>query len=279
MSWVDGRVSVQREWQALYGIGLVLAAYAAGEGIGEDGFLAAFAAGLAVSLSSRTLCDCFLEFGEVLAELLMLLSFVLFGAILSSELAHVDLGPALALAALSIFLFRPLSVGAALSLRRNQLSPEARAFLAWFGPRGLNSLLLALIVVESGVAEGQEIFGIAGVVVLFSVAVHGITATPLTAWYVRRVEAKTLPEEQESTIAGVFRRLPVSADEVPRISARDLKAALNARERPVILDVRARNGYAKDPFKIPGAIPLPPDEVADWGREADRDRLIALYCT
>ena len=98
MSMVDARHPVSREWQALYGIGLVLAAFAAGEYLGEDGFLAAFAAGAAVSLSSQTLCDCFLDFGEVLAELLMLLSFVLFGAVLSTELGDVALGDALLLA-------------------------------------------------------------------------------------------------------------------------------------------------------------------------------------
>ena len=92
MSAVDARYPVRREWQALYGIGLVLAAFAAGETLGEDGFLAAFAAGAAVGLSSRTLCDCFLEFGEVLAELLMLMSFVLFGAVLSSELGSGGAG-------------------------------------------------------------------------------------------------------------------------------------------------------------------------------------------
>lgn len=279
MSWVDEKFRVQREWQALYGIGLVLAAYAAGETAGADGFLAAFAAGLAVSLSSRTLCDCFLEFGQVLAEFLMLVSFVLFGAILSTELAHVDLTDALLLAALAVFVIRPLAVSAALSLRRNQLSPEARGFIAWFGPRGLNSLLLALIVVESGVPEGQQVFGIVGVVVLLSVAVHGITATPLASWYAHRVEDKTLPEEQESTIVGVFKRMVASPEDAPRITAGELKKLLDGPDPPLVVDVRARNGYAKDPFKIPGAVKVSPDEVADWGREEDRDRLIALYCT
>jgi len=279
MSAVDSRFPVQREWQALYGIGLVLAAYAAGDSVGEDGFLAAFAAGAAVSLSSRTLCDCFLDFGRVLAELLMLLSFVLFGALLSAELADVDLGPALALAVVAIFLIRPLAVGAALSLRRGRLSREARGFIAWFGPRGLNSLLLALIVIEAGVAEGEEIFGIVGVVVMASVAVHGISATPVSSWYARRVEAKTLPEERESTVAGLFAQLPASAEEAPRITAAELKDLLAGPEPPLVVDVRARGGYGRDPFQIPGSVRVRPDEVADWGREQERDRLIALYCT
>jgi NhaP-type Na+/H+ or K+/H+ antiporter len=280
MSVVDERRPVRREWQALYGIGLVLAAFAAGELAGADGFLAAFAAGAAVSLSSRTLCDCFLEFGEVLAELLMLLSFVLFGAVLSTELADVELGEALVLAALAVLVIRPLAVGGALSLRKTHLSPQGRAFIGWFGPRGLNSLLLALLLVEHGVAEGDEVFGIVGVVVLASVAIHGVTATPVASWYARRAEAETLPEERESTLAGAFGgRFGHGPEEAPRIAAADLAELLAGPEPPLVVDVRSRGGYARDPFRIPGSVSVRPDEVADWGREQERDRLIALYCT
>ena len=281
MSVTDARHSVRREWQALYGIGLVLAAFAAGETLGEDGFLAAFAAGAAVSLSSRTLCDCFLEFGEVLAELLMLLSFILFGAVLSSELGNVALGDALLVAALAVLLIRPLSVGGALSLRRTHLSRAGRGFIAWFGPRGLNSLLLALIVVEHGVAEGEEVFALVGVVVLVSVATHGITATPLANWYARRAAAETLPEERESTLAGAFGgRMGGAPEEAPRITAAELAELLKGADPPLVVDVRARPGFARDPYRIPGSVSVRPGDVADWARELERrDRLIALYCT
>jgi NhaP-type Na+/H+ or K+/H+ antiporter len=280
MSAMDARHPVQREWQSLYGIGLVLAAFAAGEFLGEDGFLAAFAAGAAVSLSSRTLCDCFLDFGEVLAELLMLLSFVLFGAVLSTTLADVAMGEALLLGALAVLLIRPLAVGGVLSLRHTNLSPEARAFIAWFGPRGLNSLLLALLVVEQGVAEGEEIFGIVGVVVLVSVAVHGVTATPLSNWYARRVAAATLPEERESTLSAAFgARFGTESDEAPRIEASELRDLIEGPEPPIVLDVRSRSGYARDPFRIPGAISVRPDEAAGWGRDHEPDRIVVTYCT
>jgi NhaP-type Na+/H+ or K+/H+ antiporter len=280
MSVMNARHPVQREWQALYGIGLVFAAFAAGEYLGQDGFLAAFAAGAAVSLSSRTLCDCFLDFGEVLAELLMLLSFVLFGAVLSSVLGDVVLGEALVLAAIAIFFIRPVSVGGVLSLRHTNLSPAARAFIAWFGPRGLNSLLLALLVVDAGVAEGAEVFGIVGVVVLASVAVHGVTATPLAGWYARRVAGATLPEERESTLVGAFGgRLGTSTADAPRISAKELAELLEGPDPPVVLDVRSRSGHVRDPYRIPGSATVRPDEAADWGRDQPRDRMIATYCT
>lgn len=64
-SWLigraDARFSIRREYQALYGIGLVLASYVAGVGVGGDGFLAAFAAGVAVVVLNNGLCECFLD--------------------------------------------------------------------------------------------------------------------------------------------------------------------------------------------------------------------------
>jgi NhaP-type Na+/H+ or K+/H+ antiporter len=64
MAKVDAMTRVRREYQALYGVGLVLAAYAGATAVDGDGFLAAFAAGLGVVLLNQTLCDCFLEFAR-----------------------------------------------------------------------------------------------------------------------------------------------------------------------------------------------------------------------
>jgi Kef-type K+ transport system membrane component KefB len=104
-SWVMGRVDqrfhVRPEYQSLYGIGLVLGAFVIGEAPGGDGFLAAFAAGLAVTAFNQTLCDCFLEFGQVIAEMTMLLAFVLFGAVLSSLVGEAPLLATVALAGLA----------------------------------------------------------------------------------------------------------------------------------------------------------------------------------
>jgi sodium/hydrogen antiporter len=81
MGWVDERFHIRPEYQSLYGIGLVLGAFVTGEAAGGDGFLAA-SAGLAVTAFKQTLCNCFLEFGQVIAETTMLVAFVLFGAVL-----------------------------------------------------------------------------------------------------------------------------------------------------------------------------------------------------
>ena len=154
-------------------------AVTAGTAVGGDGFLAAFSGGLAVVLLNHQLCDCFLELGEVTSETAMLICFVLFGAALSGGIGAVSMGPALALAALVVFAIRPPILGLVLSKAR--MSWEAHAFVSWFGPRGLNSLLLVLLVVQAGVAESEVLFAAVGVVVLASFAIHGATAVPASA--------------------------------------------------------------------------------------------------
>ena len=207
-SWVMGRVDsywgIRREYQAVYGLGLVLAAYAASTASGGDGFLGAFAAGLAVVLLNQKLCDCFLEYGEVTSEMSMLLAFVLFGAVLSSILGTVAVGATLLTAGLVIFVIRPSVLG--LLLLRSRMSWEANAFVSWFGPRGLNSLLLVLLEVQADVDSSVLLLTTVGLVVLASVTIHSATAAPFTAWYAREVSKETLSEEREGTAPGLFGR-------------------------------------------------------------------------
>jgi NhaP-type Na+/H+ or K+/H+ antiporter len=276
MAKADARFAVRREYQALYGVGLVLGAYAAGVAVGGDGFLAAFFAGLAVTVLDQTLCDCFLEFGEAAAEMSMLLAFVLFGALLSELLGAAPLGRGLALAGLAIFVARPLAILPLLSVRSAELSRAGRAFIAWFGPRGLNSLLFALVVVQSDIRGSEVLLALTGLVVLVSVVAHGASATPLSAWYARKVATKTLEEERVSTATGLFEP---EADSVERIGPADLAAELAGDRPPIVVDVRSRSEYERDGVQIPGSIRVLPDSVPEWATSALKDRPYVLYCT
>lgn len=274
MGKADARWGIRREYQALYGIGLVLAAYAAGQMVQGDGFLAAYFGGLAVTLFNVSLCECFLEYGEVTAEMAMLLAFVLFGAVLSTLLVTVPILPALALAVIVIGLVRPLGLG--LVLRRARMSNTARSFIGWFGPRGLSSLLLALLAVQAGVAGAEYLMALTGAVVLVSVVLHGASATPLSAWYGRRVAQQTLEEEREASVIGLFRESPGQA---PRINPPDLAALLAGDAPPTVLDVRSRSQYDQSDAQIPGSVRVLADDVAEWAADEDRARAIVAYCT
>jgi sodium/hydrogen antiporter len=274
MARADARWGIRQEYQALYGIGLVLASYAAGQAVQHDGFLAAFFGGLAITIFNVRLCECFLEYGEVTAEMAMLLAFVLFGAVLSTLLGTIAVVPALALALVVIAVARPLAL--TLVLQRATMSNAARAFIGWFGPRGLSSLLLALLVVQAGVPGAEGLLAITGVVVLASVVLHGASATPVSAWYGRRVARQTLAEEREATASGLFQH---EASEVPRITPADLAARLAGTHPPIVLDVRTRSQYDRDDAQIPGSIRVLPDLVKEWAADASREHSVVAYCT
>lgn len=284
MSQADAKFGVSREYQALYGIGLVLLAFAVAQGLGGDGFLATFAAGVAVAVLNFDLCDCFLDYGETTTEMMMLLAFVFFGAVISSLAGEIPLLPALVLAVVVIFIARPLAIG--IVLKRAAVSNAARAFIGWFGPRGLNSLLLALLVVQNGVANAEFLLAVTGVVVTVSVVAHGASATPLSALYGRSVSRSTYEEERESTAAGLFGGSSENT-EVPRITPDELAERLEGPDPPVVLDVRSRSQYERDHTRIPGSIRTMPDEVEDWAsrylaEHPDGEpnlRPIITYCT
>lgn len=277
-AWVLGRVDawlgVSRTYQAFHGVGLVLGAYVGGVAVGGDGFLAAFAAGVAMVVLNYDLCDCFLEYGEITAEMAMLLAFILFGAVLSTLLDTVPFGPTLLMAALALGIGRPLALG--LVLWRATLSHAARAFIGWFGPRGLNSLLLALLVVQGGVPEAEWLLAVVGVVVIVSVVVHGVSATPLSAWYGRKVARETLPEERESSAAGLLRQ---TADMAARLTPQELAARLAGPEPPLVLDVRSRASYRQEATQIPGSVRVMPDRIVEWAAGQPRERPIVAYCS
>jgi len=276
MERADARFGIRREYQALFGLGLVFGSFAAGEAVGGDGFLAAFAAGFAVTILDRELGDCFLEFGEATSEMAMLLAFVMFGAVVSDSLSLLPLGGAIVLAVVTLLVARPLWLSLLLSVRAAALSPPARAFIAWFGPRGLNSLLFALLIVIQRVPGSELLFAATGAVVLASVVAHGISATPVTAWYARRVASETLVEEREATASGLF----VSDDEeVPRISVDELHALLEGDEPPYVLDVRSRSQFQRDAGSIPGSVRVALDDVGEWAAAQREKRLAVLYCT
>ncbi|MBA2713518.1 MAG: cation:proton antiporter [Rubrobacteraceae bacterium] len=279
MSSVDRRYPVNEVYQSLYGVGIVLLAYASATALGGDGFLAAFAAGFAIAVLNFDLCQCFLDYGETTSEMAMLLSFILFGVVISDLFAQVPVVPALVLAAVVIFIARPLAIG--LVLRRAAVSNAARAFIGWFGPRGLNSLLLALLVVEAGVAGSELLLGVVGVVVTVSVVAHGASATPLSRRYGEAVMRATHEEERENA-AGIFEG---AASESIRIRPQQLAEMLGSKDPPVVLDVRTRSQYEQDHSRIPGAVRIAPDEVDDWAREREESgsqvegQRIVAYCT
>ncbi|MDP1627831.1 sodium:proton antiporter [Parvibaculum sp.] len=193
--WLVRRAANRREmtplFQRLSAPALAVIAYAGAEAIGGNGFIAAFAAGLMMPLTLHTDAPArrLEEFAEAEAGILTSALFLLFGAlILPIGVPHWDFATLL-YAVLSLTLVRMLPV--ALSLVGTGLGPGAVGLLAWFGPRGIASVLYLLLAVQAlGGAEGgqealERLTSVVSLTVFISIFLHGLSAAPLAALYLR----------------------------------------------------------------------------------------------
>lgn len=169
---VRERFGIRHEYESLYALGIALTAFVAAEAIHASGYLAAVSAGLAIAFRDVELCDCFRDYGEATAEIGMLLTFVALGTSLIWTGLEIVSGSALFFVAVAL-VARP--IGLLLFLRGQGLSSHHLQLLAWFGPRGLSSLLLCLLPVFAGVPGAERIFAACSLVTLFSILLHGIS--------------------------------------------------------------------------------------------------------
>jgi NhaP-type Na+/H+ and K+/H+ antiporter len=149
-------------------------------------------------------------------------------------------------------------------LSRFRIPIQDKLFAAWHGPRGLNSILLALLVLVSGVAGGPQVFAVTGIVVLASVVLHGILGTPLVAWASRAPDVELVPGQ--------------TPEEIPRITVPDLAAMLEREEPVLVVDVRKPGDLDRDPRRIPTAVHFAPDEAPSRVAELAPAGPIVLYC-
>jgi sodium/hydrogen antiporter len=273
---IRGRFGVRRDYESLYAIGLALSAFALAEEVGGSGFLAAFAAGLMVSLQDVELCDCFLEYGEATAEMLLLLTFVALGASLI-WLGFTVISPAtIAFTAIALVI-RTLVLYPVLTSAH--VTGRDRKLIAAFGPRGLSSLLLALLPVFAGVAEAEQLFAVTALVVLCSVVLHGAAITyflrtnaePVVAPRTRfpLPVAVTAEEEDEADMPVADR---ITIDEVVKLR--------NAGEDVILLDARADRNRRNSMTQAAGSIRVHPhDPVQDAkALQLSKRATLVVYC-
>lgn len=174
--------------RSLAALATALGSFSLAQLIGGNGFIAAFVAGIGFGAAfPRDVAD-LEEVGELpalLGEVLALGIWFLFGAaLLPVAIEHFSVGT-LVYAVLSLTVLRMLPV--ALGLAGTGLDRDTVLFIGWFGPRGLASVVFALLAIEELVesdAVGQAI-SVVAFTVLLSVAAHGISAGPLGRRYAR----------------------------------------------------------------------------------------------
>jgi NhaP-type Na+/H+ or K+/H+ antiporter len=165
------------EWTKLSTLAVALLAYASAEAVHGNGFIAAWVAGFVFGNLVNTEAPHIEEFGERFGKVLTVVSFFVFGATMLAPGLSLVTWQMVIFGVLSLALLRPLAV--ALGMIGAKLPWQSVAFLGWFGPRGIASIIIvAIIIKEAGLPGDDIIVTITTVVVAMSVYLHGLTAVP-----------------------------------------------------------------------------------------------------
>src|SRR5215208_94820 len=182
---------ILRKYEGVYGLGLAFVAFGLAEVAHGNGLIAAFVAGMALAAGRIELPETFTRFNESVSGAFQVMTFVVFGALIVTT--GWFRGSTLALAAFVVFALlvaRPVAV--LLSFIGVDLPMSQKLFVAWFGPKGVASMLFALLVVNSDVGNRTLVFDIASFVILASIVAHGLTDTVGANWLKRYAERPTL---------------------------------------------------------------------------------------
>ena len=179
--------------KSMYALGVAFAAYGTAvlppEG---NGFIAVFVCAIAFGIWRPDVRECFEVRAEDILEVVKLGVFLVFGAILTFDVLFEDGWAAVAIAAFTLLVARPVAIFAALAGSR-QVDTAAKAFISWFGPKGVATMTFALFVLGSAVPDAERITGIAALAVFISIIAHGLTDHPGAGWMARRAEREPEP--------------------------------------------------------------------------------------
>jgi sodium/hydrogen antiporter len=174
--------------KALYGLGVAFACYGAAELPPDaNGFIAVFVCAITLGIQRPDIRECFERRSEDVIEVVKLGIFVVFGALLTFDDFFGDGLAPLAIAIFTLFAARPIAVFAAVAGTRH-VDTAGKAFMAWFGPKGVATMTFSLFVLGEGIAAGDKIFGITALAVFLSIILHGVTDTAGTEWMARHAE-------------------------------------------------------------------------------------------
>jgi sodium/hydrogen antiporter len=228
-------VARRRGWAAEDFVGVAVLAlavlgYLAAVGVGANGFVAAFCGGLAFGAAAGPRGPAELVFLEQASGAVSLLVWLAFGAIAVPIMWELLDWTVVVYALLSLTLVRIVPV--ALALTGAGLDRETVLFVGWFGPRGLASLVFALLALEELGPRADEAVAVIAATVLLSVLAHGFSAAPLAGRYGRVAHA--------SAPSDVPMDLPVRGLPRPRVPGSPARIRRGSRALPDAASTRRR---------------------------------------
>jgi NhaP-type Na+/H+ or K+/H+ antiporter len=171
-------------WIQVPVVALALACFAVAQSLGGSGFIAAFSGGLLFGSLTKDLRDEFLLAAEGTGDTLALVTWVIFGSAVVGQAVGNFTWLILLYSVLSLTIIRMLPVF--LSLAGSGIDTEGKLFIGWFGPRGLASIVFAVIVVNSDLPDTGPLAMTVACTIILSIIAHGITANPWARAYGER---------------------------------------------------------------------------------------------
>jgi NhaP-type Na+/H+ or K+/H+ antiporter len=179
---------ITRRYEGIYAIGFGLAAFGLADVTFGNGLIAAFVAGIAMGAAEHEIPDAFVEFAENVSAISQVITFFIFGALIVATGYDGEIWRLALFVLLALLVARPVAI--LLSFIRSRMPGPHKLFIAWFGPKGVASMLFALFVLKSDVGEATVIFEIAAFTILCSIVAHGLTDTVGATWIERRMRRR-----------------------------------------------------------------------------------------
>jgi NhaP-type Na+/H+ or K+/H+ antiporter len=183
--------SIPAHQRALYALGVAFLTY----GLTTlpphgNGVIAVFVCAIVLGIR-RPDIRLYLARSDDIIEIVKLGVFVVFGSLLAFDTLLDDGWAAIGIVVVTLLIARTVAVWIALA--GTGIDRDEKAFMAWFGPKGVATMTFSLLVLSKGIPQGERIFNLAALVVLCSIVLHGVTDTPGAEWLARRSSGEAPP--------------------------------------------------------------------------------------
>ena len=185
--WIGG------SWMQFPVVALALLCFGLAQWLGGSGFIASFVGGMTFGAIIKKQKEEVLESAEGIGDAFAMLTWFTFGTLLLSRPPITFDWRIIAYAIASLTVVRMLPVF--LCVSGMQLDTNTKLFLGWFGPRGLASIVFAVMVQRAHLPGGHTLVAVAAWTIVLSVVLHGLTANPLSSLYGSR-QTRQAPENQ-----------------------------------------------------------------------------------
>ncbi len=200
--WLHHRVprGITVRYEGIYAVGFGLAAFGLADVTFGNGLIAAFVAAIVLGASEHEITERFVAFSDNVSAIFQVVTFFVFGALIVATGYDGSILALIAFIPFALLVARPAAV--LLSLIGTRLPGPQKLFIAWFGPKGVASMLFALFVLDSAVSNSSLVFDVAAFVILASILAHGLTDTVGASWIEQRMRAREEKPSGEEEVPG-----------------------------------------------------------------------------